>query len=288
MTEIIQPHSAFFVLAVATSYALVGICTGLALEAGSNVLTVVAVRTSGTVLLLLAYFRAAGVSLAMPARERGLAIRIGILLCLGTYLINAAFVKIQVPLAVLILYLWPAITTGISWALGKERFRWRILFGLVFAFTGVALSLNVEFNSAQWTGVALAIGSSLAWSAVFLLTEHFFQGRDSRPATFTMLVTAAVIFALLCAVSGEVVMPSSASGWAGLSTMPFFYAFALIGLFLAISSIGASKSGFYMNFEPIASVLLAAPILGQRLAPIQLAGGTLVVAALFLFRPLRR
>lgn len=239
-------------------------------------------------MLLLAYFRVTGVSLAMSGRERGIAIQIGILLCLGTYLINAAFVEIGVPLAVLILYLWPAITTATSWAVGKERFRWRLLFGLLLAFAGVGLSLNVQFSAAQWKGVVLAIGSALAWSAVFLLTEHFFRGRDTRPASFTMLVTAAAIFAALCAVSGEVAMPSSASGWAGLSTMPFFYAFALIGLFVAISSIGASKSGFYMNFEPIASVLLAVPVLGQRLAPIQLAGGALVIAALFLFRPLRR
>ena len=69
--------------------------------------------------------------------------------------------------------------------------------------------------------------------------------------------------------------------------MPAFYAFALIGMFAATSALGASKCGFYMNFEPIASVLLAVPILGQRLEPIQLAGGALVVAALFLFRPLR-
>ncbi|MBI4294169.1 MAG: EamA family transporter [Betaproteobacteria bacterium] len=250
-------------------------------------LAVVAVRTVSTVLLLLAYFRLTGVSIAMPGRERRIAVQIGILFCLGTYLINAAFAVIQVPLAVLILYLWPAITTGASWALGRERFRWRILFGLLFAFSGVGLSLNVEFSAAQWKGVVLAIGSALAWSGVFLLSEHFFRGRDTRPASFTMLVTAAAIFAALCAVSGDLAMPSSASGWAGLSTMPFFYAFALIGLFVAISSIGASKSGFYMNFEPIASVLLAVPILGQTLAPIQLAGGALVITALFLFRPLR-
>ena len=35
----------------------------------------------------------------------------------------------------------------------------------------------------------------------------------------------------------------------------------------------------------VASVLLAAIILGQTLSPVQLAGAALVVAALFLFRP---
>ncbi len=285
--QAIHHGSGFFLVAVATSYALVGILTGLALGDGGNVVTVVAVRTVCTALLLFGYFRLAGVSLAMSTRERILAVNIGFLLCLGTYLINAAFVEIQVPLAVLIFYSWPAITTCVSWKLGKERFRWRILLGLLFAFAGVALTLNVQLSAAQWRGVALAIGSSFAWSSVFLLSDHFFRGRDARPATFTMLLTAAAVFGALCVFGDGFVMPYSYPGLVGLFSQPLFYAFALIGLFAAISTIGASKSGFYMNFEPIASVLLSVPILGQRLAPIQLAGGTLVVAALFLFRPLR-
>ncbi|HEU5177560.1 MAG TPA: EamA family transporter, partial [Burkholderiales bacterium] len=55
--------------------------------------------------------------------------------------------------------------------------------------------------------------------------------------------------------------------------------------FTATARIGPMRVGFYMNFEPIAAVILAALILGQQLEPVQLAGGALVVGALFLFRP---
>jgi drug/metabolite transporter (DMT)-like permease len=70
--------------------------------------------------------------------------------------------------------------------------------------------------------------------------------------------------------------------------VPFFYAFAMIGLFTATARLGPIRTGFTMNFEPIAAVVLAAAILGQTLAPVQLAGGALVMAALLLFRPPRR
>jgi drug/metabolite transporter (DMT)-like permease len=86
-------------------------------------------------------------------------------------------------------------------------------------------------------------------------------------------------------VAGGFVLPSTAPGWAGILGVPLFYAFGMIGVFAATVQLGPARTGFYMNFEPIAAVLLSALILGQTLAPVQLAGGALVIAALFLFRP---
>jgi drug/metabolite transporter (DMT)-like permease len=275
------------VLVVATSFAMVGVCTGLALEGGSNPLTVVTVRSVGVVTLLLAYLLLAGVTLAMPRRELAIAVGIGCLLCLNNYTINAAIGEIPVPLAILIFYLWPAITSAAAWLLGKDRFRWRAAFGLALAFAGVGLTLDVDLTAAQSRGVWLALTSAFAWSGVFLLTDHFFHGRDTRPAVFWMTVTGAVIFVAAIAATRGAMLPVTAAGWSGILGVPFFFAFAVIGLFVAMRALGPVRTGFFMNFEPIATVLLSAIILGQYLAPIQLAGAALVVAALFLFRPPR-
>lgn len=280
--------TSFHLLGFATSFAMVGICTAAALDGGSDPLTVVTLRTLGTVALFLAWFRIAGVRFAMPARDRAIALVIGIPLCINNYLINLAIAEIPVPLVVLLFYLWPAITTAASWALRKERFRWGSLAGLATAFAGVALALNVDFTAAQAKGVWLAIAAAFAWSATFLLTSHFFHGRDTRPATLHMTLTAAAVFVAACLISGEFNLPNQYSGWAGIVGVPFFYAFAMIGLFAATARLGPMRTGFTMNFEPIAAVVLAAAILGQKLAPVQLAGGALVVAALFIFRPAKR
>lgn len=276
------------VLVVATAFSMVGVCTGLALEGGSNPLTVVTVRAVGVVALLLVYFRLARVSLAMPARELAIAVAIGCLLCLNNYTINAAIGEIPVPLAILIFYLWPAITTAAAWLLGKERFRWRSACGLALAFVGVGLALDVDLTAAQARGVWLAVISAFAWSGVFLLTDHFFHGRDTRPAVFWMTLTGAAIFVAAIALTRGATLPATPAGWTGILGVPFFFAFAVIGLFVAMRALGPVKTGFFMNFEPIATVLLSAIILGQYLAPIQLAGAGLVIAALFLFRPPRR
>ena len=272
-------------LSFAVAFAMTGICTALALEAGSNPLTVVTVRTFSAIALLLAWLRYNKLSLKLGPRDVGVALFIGIPLCVNNYMINAAIAEIPVPLVVLIFYTWPALTTAASWLSGKERFRWSAAAGLALAFAGVALTLNVEFTAAQTRGVWLALGAAALWSTAFLLTGHFFHGRDTRVPTLYMMLTAAAAFLAACLVTGGVAWPAGGLGWSGLGGVGAFYAFALIGLFLASVRIGAARAGFYMNFEPIASVLLAALILGQRLAPVQLAGAALVIAALFLFRP---
>jgi drug/metabolite transporter (DMT)-like permease len=272
-------------LVYAVAFSLVGICTGLAMQGGSTPLTTVTVRTLGTIAIFVLYFRAAGVRLAMPRREVLIALAIGIPLCVNNWFINLAIAHIPVPLAVLIFYLWPALTTLASWLLGKERFRWPSLFGLVLAFIGLALTLNVDFTATQAKGVWLAVASAFLWSLSFLLLGHFFRGKDTRPATLHMTGLAGVVFLIATLVTGDFVAPVVPSGWVGLAGVAFFYAFAVIGLFSATSKLGPVRVGFFMNFEPISSVMLSALILGQTLQPIQLAGAALVIMALFLFRP---
>ena len=282
-----QRPTPIHVIAYATSFAMVGVCTGLVLGGGGNVITFLAIRTLGVVAVLAIYLRVAGVAIALPARDRGVAVGIGLVQCLNAYLIAAAMAEIPVPLAVLIFYLWPAITSVASWLLGKEPFRWRMLFGLAAAFLGVGLALNVEFTSAQTKGVAFAFASAFTWSLIFMLSGHFFHGRDTRPLTFHMMAVVGTVFVLLCVASREIVLPSTTAGLVAVAAVPFFFAYAMIGLLAATGSLGPSRSGFYMNAEPVASVLLSAAILGQNLAPIQLVGAALVIAALFIFRPLK-
>ena len=89
---------------------MTGVCAAAAMADGSNALTVVTVRNIAAVALLAAWLGFAGVSFALPARDLGIATLVAIPLAANNYLLNAAFAYIPVPLAVLIFYLWPAIT----------------------------------------------------------------------------------------------------------------------------------------------------------------------------------
>jgi drug/metabolite transporter (DMT)-like permease len=61
-----------------------------------------------------------------------------------------------------------------------------------------------------------------------------------------------------------------------------------ISLFLAsLPRIGAARASLLSTVEPVVTVLLAAALLGDRLSPVQIAGGALVLAAVVMVQGLQ-
>jgi len=160
---------------------MTGICTALALEAGSTPLTVVTVRTLAAIALLAGWLLYSRIPLRLGKRDLAIALLIGIPLCINNYMLNAAIGEIPVPLVVLIFYTWPALTTAASWLLGKERFRWRAAAGLALAFAGVALTLNVPLSAAQALGAWLALGAAVLWSSDTGPTSRLWEIANQTP-----------------------------------------------------------------------------------------------------------
>ncbi len=86
------------------------------------------------------------------------------------------------------------------------------------------------------------------------------------------------------AVSGEASLPATTEAWAAYVALPIIYAIASMAFFAGLSRVGAVRSGFFMNFEPIATITLAYIVLGQTLTPLQMVGAAMVIATLFAVR----
>lgn len=276
--------NAVFVLGMAVVFSLVSNCARLAYDSGSNPLTVVALRTPFVGIALWLYLRARGVSWRLPRVERNRALALGALLAFQTLVLNKALAIIPVSIAILIFYTYPLLTSIASWVTGTERFSLRVAITLVIAFCGLALALQVKGGPLNGTGLAYAFAGSFGWAALMYLTGRVFRGGDSRPRTLHMMVSAGTLFLLACVVTGDVAFPATQKGWVGFVSVPFVYSIAIIGTMAAVSAIGAMKTSFYMNFEPVATILFSALILQQFMTVTQLAGAGLVVVALLVFR----
>ncbi len=278
------PANALFVLGVATVFSLVSICARLAYDSGSNALTVVAIRTSFVGIALWVYLRARRVSWRLPPVERNRALALGVLLAFSTLVLNKALEIIPVSIAILIFYTYPLLTSMASWATRTERFSLRVAIALVIAFSGLALALHVKGGPLNATGVAYAFAAAVAWGSLIYLTGRAFGGGDSRPRTLHMMASAGTLFLFACLISGDVALPVTQKGWVGFVGVPFVYSVAIIGTMAAVSAIGAMKTSFYMNLEPVTTILFSALVLEQFMTVTQLAGAGLVVVALLIFR----
>ncbi len=94
-----------------------------------------------------------------------------------------------------------------------------------------------------------------------------------------MLISATLVYVVIVATVGEFALPTTASGIWAAAIGPFFYAGAVITIFMAISLRGPIRTSMTMNLEPVASMAFGFVLLGQTLDGIQLAGAALVIAA---------
>lgn len=255
------------------------------LDSGADVLALVTFRNLAIAIILFLYLQTSGKPWTLRPRERNIALAIGLVQCANSYAINKALQLIPVPLAILIYYVYPVLTSIVSWVIKDEPFTRRGAAGLALGFAGLSIALGAPAADANLEGVAYALAGSVAWTAVLVLTRRYLPGTDSRAPTLYMMLSSGALLLALAALSQELRLPQAVPGWLALAGVPLAFAYALINLFDASARFGAGQTAFFMNFDPIATVILSALVLGQVLAPMQFVGGALVIASLVLFRP---
>ncbi len=267
-------------LAAAATFALGNAAVSLAYQGGSNPLTVAAVRFVLPTAALLIWLRRSGVSLRLPARDGWIAVALGALSALTSWALLTAMGVIPVAMAILVFYLFPLVAAAILAACGWETLGWRRVAAIVLAFAGLALALDPHGGRFDARGVALAVAAALSLGTVIAVSSRVFRAGESRPVTLYMAAVAGALLMALCAMHGDVALPRTGLGWAGFVGGTAFYAFAMISFFVAIAMVGPGRVSLLSYAEPVITAGLGVVVLGEALAPVQVAGIVLVVAAL--------
>ena len=100
-----------------------------------------------------------------------------------------------------------------------------------------------------------------------------------------MMTSTAIGFWLIALATGTPVAPGQIPGgaWPGMIAVAVISTFVAIQTFSAGSRlIGAAQASLISTVEPVWTICLAALILGERLGPIQLVGGVLVIGGVIL------
>ena len=266
--------------AIAIAFALANTSASLAYHGGSNSLTVAAMRFVLPTAVLVVWLRMRGVPLSLPGRAGWVAAVLGAVTAVYTWALQSAIEAIPLALAILVFYLFPLVGTVILGVCGREKRDWRTIAAIMLAFVGLALALDPRGGNLDIEGVALAFVGSLGLGTVIAISSRVFRAGDSRPVTLYMAAIASVLLIALCAAHGKFVLPQTGLGWVGFVGAAAFYAFAMIAFFIAVSMIGPVRASLLSYAEPMVAAGLGITLLGEALAPIQIAGLALVVTAL--------
>lgn len=260
----------------------------LAFNAGVDVATAVMARsliTAAVVGVIVALLR---VRQSFTPRHRRMLPVIGLLIGIQSYCLYSSVARLPVALALLAFNtypLWAALWARLFY---RELVARALLVASPVLLVGLTLALDVFGAasglgaSAHWgrigAGVAFALAAGATFGLAMVVTQHEAGGVDGRVRTLTTMAITGVLALLLVAAQGGPRLPQVASGWWGLAALTFLYGTAFTIMFTVLPRLGVVGNSAIMNVEPVFALVLAWAILGQSIAPMQVAGGLIVVA----------
>ena len=260
----------------------------VAFDHGVDVLTAVCFRSGITALVVVFIVWQQRVPLALEAKHRWSLPAIGVLIAAQSFCLYSSVARLPVALALLAFNLYPLMTALWARLLYGHRAERRVWLAMPVILSGLALALDVSGAAsgisagAHWAligaGVAFGVAAAAIFGLALVLTQHETGTLDGRVRTAS---TMGLVGAITCAAAlaqGGFHLPTAPAGWWGLAALTFLYGTAFTIMFTVLPRLGVVGNSAIMNVEPIFALVLAWALLGQRIAPLQVAGGLLVVA----------
>jgi len=175
-----------------------------------------------------------------------------------------------------------------AWLIWRQRPSGLFMVGLAAALGGVALLVHTSaaLSPSGLAGDALGVVTAIFY-AWYLLTVKGLRDRGAttlRLMAVTSSITAVVLLPLALA-SGEPFLPHSGIGWLKLVGLALVSHAAGQGLIAyALASLPAAFSSVSLLLQPVMAAAFAWALLGEALAPLQVAGGVVVLAGIYLAR----
>jgi len=183
--------------------------------------------------------------------------------------------------------IWTAIFAA---GLKKDEVNRLAWVGILFAFLGVFLvtvggSGKITFAGSKSTGDLLTLAAAVSLSIYTVLSRDLLERYSPlKLTTITMVVGSIGLWVY----GGRHVIQQD---WTALSVaswgvMVYSAVFAVVVgyviWFTAVNSVGPTRTAIFNNMTPIVSFTVAFLLLGEPVAPLQIAGGVTVLFGIFL------
>jgi drug/metabolite transporter (DMT)-like permease len=182
----------------------------------------------------------------------------------------------------------PIVVSILAWAVFGERPRLAFLVATLIAFAGMLLivSPKVAAGGHALAGDALALGAAWFYAAYILAVAKL---RTRYGTAVVMFLSTLIFSALLLPIAlTEKILPDTGHGWlvlwgCALSAQVLGQSLIAYGLAHLPATLGAVA----LYLQVVAAAVYAWLLLDERLAPLQLAGGAIVLIGIALARAAR-
>lgn len=264
-------------LVSAASFGVMPVLTKVVYDDGAGPVAVLSVRFALAAGVLLAVARVRRQALPRGRELVALAVLGGVGYVGQALCYFFALERIPAGLTTLLLYFYPALVVVLGALLLRDRPRPFALLCVVLATAGTALTIG-PVEGGQRLGIALGLLSALVY-ALYILGSSRVTGVGSLAMSATVLTAGAVVFNLIALLTRPR-YPSAPGAWLALGGVALFgTVVAVTTFFAALALIGPADTSVVSTFEPVVSVCVAAAVLGERLTPLQVGGGVVVLMA---------
>lgn len=246
---------------------------------------------------------------AMDRRALAVSVALGVLYVGNSATYFAALETVPASLAGLIVYVYPALVAVLSLWVGVPLEGRRAWGALGLALVGVVLAVGgiPETDVPPISGLLLVIASPFIYAVWIVLAARLSgersrrgsieaadgdgpaagggEGAATHAAAAVMMTATAGSFWLMAAASSTPTLPSMipAEAWPGLVGVGVVATFLAIQTFYAgAKRVGAAQASLVSTVEPVYTAIMAAILFGERLTPVQLTGGALILSAVVL------
>ncbi|HMI56132.1 MAG TPA: DMT family transporter [Gemmatimonadaceae bacterium] len=152
---------------------------------------------------------------------------------------------------------------------------------LMLALAGVTIMVGAPTGKLNPTGVMLAIGSALLYSAYLPALEYVQNGIPALLATFLLIVGAAISFVLAAALAGELFLRAEKEVWANIFLLAFVSTvIAFSTLIKGLAVLGPVRTSIIATVEPFFTAVLGVLVLRNQVSTATLIGGTLIATSI--------
>lgn len=183
-------------------------------------------------------------------------------------------------LVALLLYLYPMFVFILSVIVLREKVTWIQITALVLGLFGTALT--VDPKGGQLIGILFSISAALIYSVYIIVGTNVMKHVSPVQSSAVIFASAGTVYGILSIVNG-VHLPTTNNGWINIVGIVLVATVIPVVTFLAgLERIGPTNASMLSTLEPVVTVLLAALIFGERLQPVVMLGGGLILIAVIL------